>query len=27
MNVIGGFDAWSACHLPIVTDEPVVPST
>jgi hydroxyacylglutathione hydrolase len=27
MNVIGGFDAWSACHLPIVTDEPVVAST
>jgi hydroxyacylglutathione hydrolase len=27
MNVIGGFDAWSACHLPIVTDEPVGAST
>jgi hydroxyacylglutathione hydrolase len=24
MNIIGGFDAWSACHLPIVTDERVV---
>jgi hydroxyacylglutathione hydrolase len=27
LNVIGGFDAWSACHLPIATDEPVVAST
>jgi len=27
LNVIGGFDAWSACHLPVVTDEPVVAST
>jgi hydroxyacylglutathione hydrolase len=27
MNVIGGFDAWSACLLPIITDEPVVAST
>jgi len=27
MNIIGGFDAWSACHLPIVTDEPVLIST
>ncbi len=27
LNVIGGFDAWSACHLPIVTDAPVVAST
>jgi glyoxylase-like metal-dependent hydrolase (beta-lactamase superfamily II) len=27
MNVTGGFDAWSACHLPIVTDEPAVAVT
>jgi hydroxyacylglutathione hydrolase len=27
LNVIGGFDAWSACHLPIVSDEPVIAST
>ena len=27
LNVTGGFDAWSACHLPIVTDEPVIAST
>jgi len=27
LNVIGGFDAWSACRLPIATDEPVVAST
>ena len=23
MNVTGGFDAWNACHLPLVTGEPV----
>jgi hydroxyacylglutathione hydrolase len=27
MNVTGGFDAWSACHLPFVTDEPAVATT
>jgi rhodanese-related sulfurtransferase len=27
MNVTGGFDAWSACHLPFVTDEPAVTAT
>ena len=27
MNVTGGFDAWGACHLPTVTDEPVIAST
>jgi len=27
MNVIGGFDAWSACNLPIVIDEPAITST
>ena len=27
MNVIGGFDAWSACHLPFATGAPAVVST
>jgi hydroxyacylglutathione hydrolase len=27
LNLIGGFDAWSACQLPIATDEPLVAST
>jgi glyoxylase-like metal-dependent hydrolase (beta-lactamase superfamily II)/rhodanese-related sulfurtransferase len=27
MNVTGGFDAWTACHLPIVTNEPTVAVT
>jgi hydroxyacylglutathione hydrolase len=27
MNVTGGFDAWSACHLPITTSEPTVAAT
>ncbi|HEX4595865.1 MAG TPA: MBL fold metallo-hydrolase [Bryobacteraceae bacterium] len=27
MNVTGGFDAWSACHLPVVANEPTVAAT
>jgi hydroxyacylglutathione hydrolase len=27
MNVTGGFDAWTACHLPIATNEPTVAAT
>jgi hydroxyacylglutathione hydrolase len=27
LNIIGGFDAWGACHLPIVMDEPAIAST
>jgi glyoxylase-like metal-dependent hydrolase (beta-lactamase superfamily II)/rhodanese-related sulfurtransferase len=26
MNVTGGFDAWSTCHLPVAAPEPVVPA-
>jgi hydroxyacylglutathione hydrolase len=27
MNVTGGFDAWSACHLPVAVDQPAQVST